>query len=413
MTARRMLAASFARRAIARYRILALVLLSPVLVCGPALAGGLYINEFATPSQGVAGAGAEAVAVDASTTWHNPAGMTRVEGNEVMLGAGLGYAQTRFDPDSTTPFDGGNGGNAGSFIPVLGNYGVASVNEDVKLGLGVFSISGASLDYNNNWTGRFQNQEISLLSATINPTAAFRITDWLSFGAGFVATYADLEFKLAVPPGGEGQAEIDGDDWAFGFDVGLLFELTPRTRLGVVYLSEQDLSFSGDLKIDPADIDVGSDTQLDLAQTVRVGLYHEFDDRWAVLGTFAWEDWSTLDNLLVSTDGGTAAIPRNWEDTYKFGVGVHYRPVGDWLLQVGFSYDTSPVSDRDRTADMPIDRQLRFAVGVQHQMSQSMTLGGSFEFIDLGDGKIDDDTLRGDYQDNYALFVAVNASWKF
>ncbi len=46
-------------------------------------------------------------------------------------------------------------------------------------------------------------------------------------------------------------------------------------------------------------------------------------------------------------------------------------------------------------------------------MSQSMTLGGSFEFIDLGDAKIDGDTLRGDYQDNYALFVAVNASWKF
>ncbi|MDJ0969170.1 MAG: outer membrane protein transport protein, partial [Kiloniellales bacterium] len=93
--------------------------------------------------------------------------------------------------------------------------------------------------------------------------------------------------------------------------------------------------------------------------------------------------------------------------------GVHFRPVEDWLLQAGFSYDTSPVSDRDRTADMPIDRQMRFAVGVQHQMSQSMTLGGSFEFIDLGDGKIDGDTLRGDYQDNYALFVAVNASWKF
>ena len=42
-------------------------------------AGGLYLNEFGTPSMGVAGAGANAVASDASTSFHNPAGMTRIK----------------------------------------------------------------------------------------------------------------------------------------------------------------------------------------------------------------------------------------------------------------------------------------------------------------------------------------------
>ena len=41
-------------------------------------AGGLYLNEFGTPSMGVAGAGASAVASDASTSFHNAAGMTRI-----------------------------------------------------------------------------------------------------------------------------------------------------------------------------------------------------------------------------------------------------------------------------------------------------------------------------------------------
>jgi long-subunit fatty acid transport protein len=47
----------------------------------PAVAGGLYLNEFATPSMGTAGAGAEALADDASTNFafHNPAGMTRLK----------------------------------------------------------------------------------------------------------------------------------------------------------------------------------------------------------------------------------------------------------------------------------------------------------------------------------------------
>ena len=68
-------------------------------------AGALYINEFATPSMGVAGAGQEAYANDASTNFalHNPAGMTRLEGHSIALGAGLLQGDTKFDTDPDTP----------------------------------------------------------------------------------------------------------------------------------------------------------------------------------------------------------------------------------------------------------------------------------------------------------------------
>ena len=96
--------------------LLRVSLLGVLLVVGGASsagAGGLYLNEFATPSMGVAGAGQEAVANDASTNFafHNPAGMTRLEGHSVSLGAGLLYGQTEFDTDSDTPFSGGDGGD--------------------------------------------------------------------------------------------------------------------------------------------------------------------------------------------------------------------------------------------------------------------------------------------------------------
>jgi long-subunit fatty acid transport protein len=55
-----------------------------VLVPVHSWAGGLYITEFGTPSNGVANAGAVALANDASTAWHNPAGMTHVSGNQIM-----------------------------------------------------------------------------------------------------------------------------------------------------------------------------------------------------------------------------------------------------------------------------------------------------------------------------------------
>lgn len=120
-----------------------------------------------------------------------------------------------------------------------------------------------------------------------------------------------------------------------------------------------------------------------------------------------------FDSFEISTDQGCQSIATNWDDTYHFGGGIHYRPTGDWLLQAGIAYDTSPVSDGKRGADIPIDRQIRYAVGVQHQLTESMALGGSFEYIDLGDAKIDSNGLSGDYQDNRIFAFSINMSYKF
>jgi long-chain fatty acid transport protein len=226
-------------------------------------------------------------------------------------------------------------------------------------------------------------------------------------------TYGDLEFKLAVPPGGNGRAKLDGDDIAVGYTLGALVELGPQTRVGVSYLSEQNFEFEGDLEINPLGLDVGSDTDLDLAQVVRVGAYHEFNDQWAVLGTVGWEDWSTLSDLFIATDGKSVSIPRNWDDTYHYSIGAHYKPTPEWLLQTGFTYDSSPVDSVDRTADMPMDRQLRLAVGAQYQFSDEMTFGGALEYVDFGEANIkNNNTLIGDYETNRGIFFQLNLNWK-
>ena len=92
---------------------------------------------------------------------------------------------------------------------------------------------------------------------------------------------------------------------------------------------------------------------------------------------------------------------------------MHFRPVEKWLLQLGFAYDTSPVDADDRTPDMPIDRQIRYATGVQYQWSDDVSVGGQFVYADYGDAKIKNDLLRGDYKRNDIFFLALNANWKF
>ena len=229
--------------------------------------------------------------------------------------------------------------------------------------------------------------------------------------------YADLDYELAAPPGGAGQVEIDGDDFAFGFNFGALFELSPQTRIGVTYISKVEPKFSGDLKIEPGiggRIDTSSDLEFTFPQVVRVGAYHELNDQWALLGTIGWEDWSNFDELLISTENRSAAISTGWRDTYHFSGGVHYRPTEDWLLQAGITYDTSPVSSGDRSAYLPMDRQIRVAIGAQYQWSERVRVGGAFEYIDLGDAKINDPALlKGKYKTNRLFMFAVNLGYQF
>ena len=401
------------------HRLFASVCGLVIVICaGPAWAGGLYLNEFTTPSMGVAGAGAEAIANDASTSFalHNPAGMTRLKESQLMLGGGLVFSTIQFDPDPNTPIPGNDGGDAGGPAPLLAAFYSHSLTDDLKLGFNVFSLSAAVLDYNDDWTGRFLAQEVTLLTVTLNPSVAYRVNDWLSLGAGMTVKYAKLEQKVAVPtlpamPAG--QATIDGDDFAFGFNLGALIEVDEGTRFGVIYQSEVEPDFSGDVEITPPGLSVGITTKLPFAQLVRIGAYHELSDKVALLGTIGWEDWSTFDEQLLSVARGSAVIKRNWRDTWHFSGGIHYRPADRWLLQSGVTYDTSPVSENDRTPDLPLDRQIRGAIGAQYEWSETVTVGAAFVYANYGSAPINSTLLIGDYSRNDLFFFAINANWKF
>jgi len=175
-------------------------------------AGGLYLNELGTPSMGVAGAGANAVTSDASTSFHNAAGMTRIKGNELMGTGGLLNSTVKFDSDDDTPISGGDGGDAGGPAPIVGGFYVHSLSDNWKLGASLITIAGAVLDYDDDWTGRYLNTEVSLLTMTFYPSVAYRVNNWLSLGGGPQIMYADLEMKAkAPPPNGNGEAKIDND----------------------------------------------------------------------------------------------------------------------------------------------------------------------------------------------------------
>jgi len=88
-------------------------------------------------------------------------------------------------------------------------------------------------------------------------------------------------------------------------------------------------------------------------------------------------------------------------------------------LSVGFAYDSSPVDDRTQNSpDLALDSQYRYACGLQYDWNQDVTVGVAYEYLDLGEGKLEQSgVLSGDLAGKYDPFhvhvISLNMAWKF
>jgi long-chain fatty acid transport protein len=374
--------------------------------------GGLYVSEFGTSVMGTASAGAPAGTDDASTAIHNPAGMTRLDDHHLSLGAAPAAAIVKFDPDSDTPVAGTDGGDQGGFLPIMGSQYVHKLSDRWRLGIGMLSFSGAVLDPSDDWVGRNETTFVGLSTLSVAPTIAYRVTDWLSIGAGPILSYGKLTLKLRAAVLGEPKIVLNKlDDFAVGGVVSALFELSPQLRVGLSYQSEIEYDLDGDVKL-PLGLNPSINLKLPLAQAVRWGIHWDVTDRIALLLGGDWEDWSVAKSLPVSTGGGSTAVPLKFKDTWKGSIGLHYRLNKEWLLQTGFTYDTSALNDKDRTVALPVDRQTRLGFGAQYDWSESLRVGLSFEWLNLGKNRVNDAFVKGDYSTNDIFFFGFNMNWK-
>ncbi|MGH0032702.1 MAG: OmpP1/FadL family transporter [Myxococcota bacterium] len=379
-----------------------------------ASAGGLYLTEFGTPNMGVAGAG-EARADDASTAIHSPAGMTRLDEHQLMLGAAVGFSTVNFDPSRNATGNqnmGSSGGEQGGFVPILSGHYVHKLSDRLRLGTSLLSFSGSVLDPENGWLGRGEITYISLFTLSVVPNLAYRVTDWLSVAGGAAVTYGRLDYDLRSPGPLGLEAKIDdADDVAAAGMASVLIEPSENLRFAVKYLSETDFDLDGDVDLSPGLSGV-VDVDQPLAQFVRASAWWQATDRVALMAVLGWEDWSTAGSVPTSFNAGTVQIPLEWKDTYKIGGGIHYRASDLWTLQAGVTYDTSPVEKADRLAALPVDRQIRWAVGGLYDWSEHTRVGLAFNWIDLGRASIDNARIRGSYSRNDLFLLALNVNWK-
>jgi long-chain fatty acid transport protein len=407
------------------------------LIVSSAQAGGLYLYELGTPDVGAAAAGWAARAQDAATVFTNPAGMTRLEKSELLVGIQPLYLRAKFSPDANTTFSGSDG-DASTWLPAGGLYYVHNLMPKLKFGVSAVGYFGLGLEYENDWVGRYYIQEIKLQALGVQPALAYQVTDWLSLGAGVVALYGVLEQKAAVnnigPNQTDGRLEIKDSDLTYQVNLGILVEPRNDTRFGLTYLSEGDLEFKD--KPDFSNLGTGldrflrakglldSEIKIDftMPQAIMLSGYHDLNDRWAIMANLGWQEWSEFGKVgvaVTSEDTSNLTFDRNYKDTWHVAVGAQYRALSPWLLTTGVAYDSSMVDDEDRTPDLPLGESWRFGLGARYDWSQNLAFGLGYTFLWSGDLDMDVNRgplagrVSGTYENTSMNFINFYLNWKF
>jgi long-chain fatty acid transport protein len=225
----------------------------------------------------------------------------------------------------------------------------------------------------------------------------------------------------------DGKLEIESDDVAFSFGLSALYEFTDKTRVGLVYKSENDNTMSGDAKF--SGLGPNTETFLDNAgllnasvdnssvwpQSLSAGLFHEFDNRSAVTLDVSWLDVSEF--VLTETYvNGDLVLEHDidYDDVWTVG-GSYSRPLGDkWMVAAGILRVSDMVSDNDRSMILRLDDIWIYGLGVEYMWKPNRKIVATFDYIDMGDAPVStpDSTIgavSGRYteRDIYLLRIAM------
>ncbi len=443
---------------------LVLIILAAALAAGgsavDARASGFALIEQGVRGLGNAYAGGSAVAEDATTIFFNPAGLTRLEDSNLELGLHLIRPDATFHNEGSTltpllgdiPLIGSDGES--SYVATVPNiYWARKMNDKIHLGLGINVPFGLETEYDDDWIGRYHGTKSAIHTININPTLAWKMNDQWSLGLGLNAQYLDAELSNAIgfgtinalvgaglpltPQGDDGYVTMSADDYAYGYNLGFLFELSDETRFGLAYRSEMDYTLEGDANFTTPNayaeiiaglaglVDGPVTTDITLPQTISLSTYSDLTDQWAIMGDITWTGWSCVEELRVEFESGAddSVTTLEWDDTYRVAMGFSYDWSDKWDLRFGGAYDETPIPNEERrSVRVPGNDRWWLTFGGTYEISDSLALSGGYAHIIVShpvihkSGNMVEDTsrglLHGTYDSNVDI-LSVQLSWSF
>lgn len=437
-----------------------------VLLNEPVKAAGFALVEQNVSGLGNAYAGAAASAEDASTIYFNPAGMTYLQGNQLVVAGHIVNPSAKFTGAARDPLGnvigGGNGGDAGapSLVPNL--YYSRHLPSGFRFGLGINVPFGLKTEYDSGWAGRYHAIESEVKTININPAIAYKAAPNLSVGVGVNVQYIEATLTQAVNSslscvsvvqalfpgtsvpaalatcGGFGisaatpdaYAEVEGDDWSYGYNFGLLYEVSPGSRVGFAYRSKikQELEghaqfssvhsfFTGNSLFIPTDVTAN----VTLPESASLSLYHDINNQWAVLADATWTHWNRFQQLLVDFDNPRqtdSLTVEDWTNSMRYSLGFNYRYDSAWLLRAGIAFDEEPIRNAQyRTPRIPGNDRTWLAIGANFRYSSNLSFDAGYAHLIVDDTSIDHTStsagpITGTYDNNVDI-VSAQVNWTF
>lgn len=365
---------------------------------------------------------------------------------------------------------------------VPNGYVTRRINDKTVVGVGVNVPFGLEFDYEDDWFGRYNAVDSRLETININPSVAYQVNDKLSIGGGVSIQSLKVELETAVDSAGacygavnevrrraaqttnaatkaqleatannlqtgcattfgqdfanpsrDSKAVVTGDDISYGFNLGLSYKPTKKTKLGVSYRSRVKHEVEGDANYDytqeltnvagavlPQTGAAKASTTL--PATLSISASHKLNNKVTLKGDITRTEWSTFDQLSVTRadNGDTVShVDEDWQDVNRYSVGMDYKYNDRLTLRTGVALDETPVPrEANRTPRTPGADRTWVAVGANYKLKKDMSVDVGYTHIRLDEAKmrvVSNETsyiTQGTYDTNIDV-LSAQFNWRF
>ncbi|CAN8142130.1 long-chain fatty acid transport protein [uncultured Thiomicrorhabdus sp.] len=273
-------------------------------------ASGFALIEQSASAQGLSYAGAAAFAEDASIMWFNPAGLTKIENNQLIAAGHVIKPSAQFSNDGSyiltedNLITGANDDGAQtSFVP---NFYWKGQYQEIDVGLGINVPFGSTVEYDQDWAGRYHAVYTATKTVNINPAFAVKLHPQVSFGAGLNIQYIDVNLTQKVDLGdqeNDGYVDLQADGIGYGFNFGFLYDLDNGANIGLSYRSQIKHHAPGDAYFTARPYkDQGIESTVTLPASASLSIAYPFNDKINILADVTWTGWSSFDELRIEFD---------------------------------------------------------------------------------------------------------------
>jgi long-chain fatty acid transport protein len=415
-------------------KILGIVVVSVLTGMSQVNAASFQVKEQNVTNLGTAYAGTATLAEDASTGSYNPAGLTNLEQDNLVLSAVGMKARIKLNVTSATtnlgaPYLGSTGDVKPKGKALLPSMHIAKRFNDAFVGsFNITTPFGLKTEYESGSIAGLMATRSEVRTINVSPSLGYKVNDKLSVGAGLDAIRAEAWLYGDCYFASLGTQDNHAKGWAYGYHVGILYRVSEAMRMGLAYHSRFSVRGKGESKstsIPQTPVDRTLTAKVNLPDRLVYSIHHDYSDRWSMMADVEWVHWKRFDELRLDFSNSTSHIkPEYNKNSYRIALGGIYKSTDAWQFKGGVAFDKSPAREDTRTARIPDSDRFWIALGGKYKINRCFSVDAGYAHLFFKNAKIAESTpnggkatgnansLNGTYK-SHADIVGIQLTWNF